>query len=104
MKLTDKDAFSNGTEYMMFLDRNCEKCVKMSHYNEKTDQYTQYRCAIQREIDCQMALNQPISERTLKVCNDFIMRGALCPNLQTKRKHYGTAKRDKTQLTLNIEL
>ena len=98
MKRTSEPAFSNGTEHIMFLERNCEKCVKYSHYNEKTDQYTQYRCAIQRDIDMQQALGQPISERTLKICDDFIMHGILCPNLLTHRKKY--ASRPKNQLSL----
>ena len=104
MKKTNKYAFATGMELMIFLSENCEKCVKYSHFNDKMQEYTKYRCAIQRDIDNQMWSGSAISERTLKVCNDFIMSGTLCPNLQTKRKHYGTAKRDKTQLTLNIEL
>ena len=43
--------FSNGTEFQSWLANNCDLCVKASRYNEKTDTYTKYRCAIQRDID-----------------------------------------------------
>lgn len=42
--------FSNGTDHALWEDHNCENCIKGSHYNEKTDTYTKYRCAIQKEI------------------------------------------------------
>jgi hypothetical protein len=43
--------FSNGTEFMLWNADNCYLCAKASNYNEKTDTYTKYRCAIQRDID-----------------------------------------------------
>lgn len=43
--------FSNGTEFQSWLANNCDLCSKASRYNEDTDTYTKYRCAIQRDID-----------------------------------------------------
>ena len=98
MKRTSEPAFSNGTEHIMFLERNCEKCVKYSHYNEKTDTYTQYRCAVQKDIDLQMFSDEPISQRTKDITDNFTLHGILCPNLLTHRKKY--ASRPKNQLSL----
>lgn len=42
--------FSNGTEFGLWTGRNCDRCFKASKYNEKTDTYTKYRCAIQKHI------------------------------------------------------
>lgn len=92
MKKTNKYAFANGTELMMFLAENCEKCIKYSHFNGKKQEYTKYRCAIQRDIEEQMALDSPISARTLEVCNDFTMHGKLCRFCKTERK---TTKKQK---------
>lgn len=92
MKKTNKYAFANGTELMVFLAENCEKCIKYSHFNEKTQKFTKYRCAIQRDIDYQMWSDDVISERTLKVCDDFTFKGKLCEFRQTERK---TTKKQK---------
>lgn len=86
MKKTNKYAFANGTELMVFLAENCEKCIKYSHFNEKPQKFTKYRCAIQRDIDNQMWADDVISERTLKVCDDFTINGKLCEFRKTERK------------------
>lgn len=46
-----KTLFSNGTDFMMWQSKNCDRCVKASRYNPKTDTYTKYRCAVQRNIE-----------------------------------------------------
>lgn len=100
MKKIDKDSFSNGTEFMLWNEHNCDKCVKASHYDEKKDKYTEYRCAIQRDIDTRMFSNEPINEQTIKICNDFVFAGRLCPYLQTERKKY--TKKINNQLNLEV--
>ena len=92
MKRVNKDPFSNGTEYMLFEEHCCDKCIKHSRYNEKTDEYTQIKCSIERDILERMYNNEPINQRTIDVCNDFILRGKICPYMQTERK-----KVDKTK-------
>lgn len=98
MKKIDKDPFSNGTEFMLWNEHNYDRCVKASRYNEKKDTYSAYRCAIQRDIETRMFSNNPINERTIVICDDFTLRGLLCPALQTERKHY--TKKTNNQLTL----
>jgi hypothetical protein len=98
MKKIDKDPFSNGTEFMVWNEHNCDRCVKASHYNEKTEDYTKYRCAIQRDIDTRAYCNEPINERTVTICKAFTLYGERCPNLQTERKR--RAKKIKEQLEL----
>jgi hypothetical protein len=34
--------FSNGTEFMEWQSRNCEKCVKAVFYNEKKEYYKKH--------------------------------------------------------------
>lgn len=92
MKRVNKDPFSNGTEYMLFEERCCNKCLKHSKYNEKTDEYTQIKCSIERDILERMYNNEPINQRTIDICNDFILHGKLCPYMKTERK-----KVDKTK-------
>lgn len=100
MKKIDKDPFSNGTEFMLWNEHNCDRCIKASHYNEKTEDYTKFHCAIQRDIETRLYCNEPINERTIEICNEFIWRGTLCPKLQTERKKY--TKKDKNQMSLEI--
>lgn len=110
MKKIDKDPFSNGTEHMMFEDMCCNKCIKASQPREDggytyADKNTKLpnRCAIQRDICTRMYCNEPISERTVKICHDFIMKGTLCPFMKTERKKYTRKpKTDKEQLTLSL--
>lgn len=100
MKKVNKDPFSNSTELMLFFEYNCDRCVKQSKYDEKKDEYTQYRCAVQREIELRMYSNEPISARTIRIADDFILRGVPCPYLKTERKKY--MKQPKNQLNFEI--
>lgn len=97
-KKIDKDPFSNGTETVLWYEHNCDRCIKASHYNKKKEEFTKYRCAIQRDIETRMYCDEPINERTIKICDEFIRRGTLCPLLQIKRKKY--MKKDKNQMNL----
>lgn len=67
--------FSNGTEFQSWLANNCDLCVKASRYNEKTDSYTKYRCAIQRDIDVAYITDGMGSKRT----HDAIRLNPRCP-------------------------
>ena len=50
MKKAKYPPFANGTEYMIWEEHNCDRCIKSSRYNEKKQDYTKIRCAIQRDI------------------------------------------------------
>ena len=92
MKKVDIDPFSNGTEFAIWNDRNCEDCIKASRYKGESiagDEYTQCRCAIQRDIFTRMASNEPISQRTIDVCK---MRD--CPY---KKEHYKKYEKHKKE-------
>lgn len=88
MKKSEYPVFSNGTEFECWMDRNCDRCVKASRYNEKTDTYTKFRCAVNREIIMAYMDDGRASQRTYDICQN-----ADCPNIQTERKVY--AKRPK---------
>jgi len=104
-KLVNQDPFSNGTEHMMFEERCCENCVKHSHLRREgdtkyEDEYTKIVCSIERDIFIRMGSNEPINQRTVDVCYDFVMHGKLCPYMKTERKKY--QKKDKNQTTLEL--
>ena len=87
--------FSNGTEAEMWMERNCERCIKGVFYNEKTDRYPKYRCAIQKHIEEAWVGDGRGDERTYNAVSH-----AVCPHIKTewqKRK-----KTRKEKLTLNL--
>ena len=86
--------FSNGTEFMLWQTRNCEKCVKAVFYNEKKDYYPKYRCAIQRDIEEAFITDGCGNKR----CYDATHQRD-CPYRRTE-KHKRTKKEDKNQLNL----
>ena len=96
MKTTYEPMFSNRTEFMIWTGNNCDKCVKQSHYNEKTDEYTKFKCTIDRDMTMQQAGLNEINIRSFEVVqNDF------CPYIQTHKKF--TKKRIiKNQLNLDL--
>ena len=99
MKKINLDPFSNGTEYMIWEEENCSKCIKSSHLKKEgdtryEDEYTPIRCAIQRDIFTRMVSDEPISQRTIDICQ---MRD--CPHRKEswpKRKHKYGAKQKET--------
>lgn len=102
-KKVNKDPFSNGTEYMRFEERCCDKCVKHSRLKKEgdtmyEDEYTKIVCSIERDIFIRMGSDEPINQRTVDVCYDFVMHGKLCPYMKTERKKY--IKKDKQQTKL----
>lgn len=83
--------FSNGTEFMMWQERNCEKCVKAVFYNEKKDTWPKYRCAVQRHIEESCIGDGRGNKRDYDAC-----RSAECPYKRTERKTYQRKKKDKS--------
>lgn len=83
MRTTTKPCFSNGTEFMNWQGRNCAKCFKSVHFNEKTGIFPRYKCQIQAQIEAQVA---GLSEITLRTY--VATQQSECPYKQTKRKQY----------------
>jgi hypothetical protein len=81
MKKTNKSLFSNGTEFTSWTFRNCDNCVKQSHYNEKKDTYSAFKCSIDRDISMQQIFDDPVN---LKSWETTQLRD--CPYIQTERK------------------
>jgi hypothetical protein len=76
------ELFGNGTEFMWWQEHNCERCVKAVWYNEKTDTFPKYRCAIQKEIELAAATDGCGSQRAFHAVHTI----GGCPMLQTERK------------------
>ena len=107
MKKVNQDPFSNGSEHMEFEAFNCEKCIKSSEPRDGGDGLIKYineredgmpKCPIQRDIVLRMFSDEPINQRTIDICRDFILHGTLCPYMKTERKKY--TKKVKNQTTL----
>lgn len=96
MKTTTEKLFSNSTEAIEWVSRNCDHCIKQSHYNEKADDWTNFRCTVDADIQSQMAGFSEIRQRSLET-----VRKTDCPFIQTKRNPI--KKRDIKGQT-NIEL
>ena len=92
MTKVNKDPFSNGTEYMMWEERNCDRCHKSSHLTKDQTGYTKIVCAIERDIINRMWSNEPIAQRTIDICNMTD-----CPYRKEKRS---VRKKDEKQLEL----
>lgn len=86
--------FSNGTEFMAWQERNCEKCVKAVFYDEKKDRYPNYRCAIQKHIE-ESAVTDGMGNK-----RDYDATRFDCPYKQTERKR--KIKKDPNQLMLDL--
>lgn len=109
MKKVNKDPFSNGMEHLAFEEYCCDKCIKSSEPRDGGDGLVKYineredgmpKCSIQRDIVLRMFSNEPINQRTIDICRDFILHGTLCPYMKTERKKY--TKKVKNQTTLDL--
>ena len=90
--------FSNGTEFMVWTARNCDRCVKASHPRETIagEEYTTFRCAVQKEIILVGAFpDEYVSKRTYDICQKQD-----CPYRQETRKKY--PKKDNTPKLFDI--
>ncbi len=95
MKTISTPPFSNGTEFMVWEEHNCDLCIKASRYNEKKQGYTKVRCAVQQGIIDSM-IGLPISQRSFDALQKWD-----CPYKKTewpKRKR--KEKVNPNQLTL----
>lgn len=86
-KRTDYPTFSNGTEGMYWMGRNCDRCIKAEHPIIKFKVITGYankgRCKVNQEILDSM-LTDGVSKRVHKIINS-----PTCPFIKTgwpKRK------------------
>lgn len=109
MKKVNQDPFSNGSDHRAFEFYCCDKCVKSSEPRDGGDGLVKYtneredgmpKCSIQRDIVLRMLCDEPINQRTIDICRDFVLHGTLCPYMKTERKKY--AKKVKNQTTLEL--
>lgn len=81
-KRTDYPTFSNGTEGMVWMGLNCDRCIKAEHPIIKFKVLTGYankgRCKVNQEILDSM-LTGGVSKRVNK-----IIEGSRCPFLKTE--------------------
>ena len=94
MKTTTKNCFSNGTEWMNWTARNCDRCWKASRLKPGGD-YTAYRCRINAQIDAQITGLWEISVQTYQVAQ---MRD--CPYRQEQRPAYRRKRPRRNEPTL----
>lgn len=104
-KLVNQDPFSNGSEHSAFEANCCEKCIKSSQPRDdfrytNADENMMPKCSIQRDIVTRMSCNDPIKQKTIDICKNFILHGVLCPYMKTERKKY--VKKVKNQTTLEL--
>ena len=79
-KTTSEPMFSNGTDAMIWIGNNCDKCWKQSRYSEEKDRWINDRCSIDRDIQAQMA-GLEINERSYL----FVTNNSICPNRQFEK-------------------
>lgn len=93
-----KPLFSNGTEFMMWVAQNCERCIKAPKPHDNGRWYSKSHCAIYDEITRQYVGygNEPVSQRVINAT-----RG-ICPYLRTEWPKKKRNKKDKS-MTLNFK-
>ena len=87
--------FSNGTEFMQWQARNCEKCVKAVFYDEKKDRCPKYRCAVQKHIEEAAITDGCGNKRDYEATHSYD-----CPYKHADRKR--KMKKDPNQLMLDF--
>ena len=87
--------FSNGTEFMLWQGRNCDRCIKAVFYNEKKDIYPKYKCRVQEHIDIACITDGMGSERDYKATHSYI-----CPYIKTEKPRKKPRKNNDNELTL----
>lgn len=96
MKTTCEPMFSNGSELMTWTANNCDNCIKQSKYKEETDNYSEFRCTIDRDINMQVIGVHEVSLRSY-----LVTQNSVCPYIQTERK---LPKKRKIKNQLELEL
>ena len=75
MKTTSEQIFANSMQMMLWQEKNCCRCTKAIN----TSKATVYRCALQRDIECQQN-GRHINERSYK-----LIKGVdVCPLIKLK--------------------
>ena len=75
MKTTSEQIFANSMQMMLWQEKNCCRCTKAIN----TSKATVYRCALQRDIECQQN-GRHINERSYK-----LIKGVdVCPLIKPK--------------------
>lgn len=105
-KLTNQDPFSNGYEFEMFEDANCNRCIKSSNPTGDGTRYTNSnngnmpKCSIQRDIVMRMFNNEPIKQETINICHAFSIDGTPCKYLSTEwPKRHKKQPKEQTEIT-----
>ena len=86
--------FSNGTEFMLWQGRNCDRCIKAVFYNEKKNTCPNYKCRIQEHIEIACIEDGMGNARDYKATHSYI-----CPHIKTERKK-PRKKTNDNELTL----
>ena len=88
--------FSNGTEFMLWQARNCEKCVKAVWFNEEKRFLPKYRCMVQKHIEEAAVTDGMGSKRDYDATHSY-----WCPYKSNERKRYPKkVKENKNQVEL----
>lgn len=92
-KKINKPLFSNGTEFMMWNEQNCDRCIKAPKPHDGGRSYSKSRCAIYDEItrQCIGYGNEPVSQRAIDATRD------MCPYIKTEWPKRNREKKDLSQ-------
>lgn len=75
--------FSNGTEFMLWQSRNCDRCVKAVWFDIENNRMPKYRCAIQDHIELAAVTDGMGNKRDYDATHSRD-----CPYRKTERKIY----------------
>ena len=76
MKATTERIFANDIQMMLWQEKNCCRCTKAIN----TSKATVYKCALQRDMECQQKGLWQINERSVK-----LVKGVdVCPLMKPK--------------------
>lgn len=79
MKTTCDRIFANDTEMMYWQEKNCCNCSKVTWFRKNP--MSPYKCALQRDMECQQHGLWEINERSL----NLIKGVAICPLIKPQR-------------------
>jgi len=91
-KTTIVPLFSNGTEFTLWMERNCARCYKAPHlprhdgndYYDNGATFTKCYCAVHRDIDRQVIGQMEISLRSADIVANYS-----CPYRQEHWPRFG---------------
>lgn len=90
--------FSNGTEFMFWQSRNCDRCVKAVWFDIENNRMPKYRCAIQDHIELAAVTDGMGNKRDYEATHSYV-----CPHIKTERtRRIRKVKKDKNQLLLDL--